>query len=94
MVRLTPQVADRYRALVEQLETSLAETNVDRARAELRALFGSITVVADETEIRLESDLRETQAAMVRAAGGSANNVVAGARYALSLQQFPSASEF
>jgi hypothetical protein len=49
-------------------------------RPELRALFGSIMVFADEAEIRLESDLGETQAALVRAAGGSANNVVAGTR--------------
>lgn len=51
------------------------------ARAELRALFGSIRVVADERELRFEADLHETQAALLRAVGVSANNVVAGARF-------------
>jgi len=64
---------------MDQLDKSLLETDVDRARVELRALFGSINVVADEWEVRLEADLRQTRAALVRAAGGSANNVVAGA---------------
>ena len=49
----------------------------------LRALFGSINVVADEHEIRFEADLRATQLSLLRAAGGSANNVVAGARNAV-----------
>ena len=57
----------------------LKRSDVDMARTELRNLFGSIRVVADEREVRLEADLRETQAALLRAAGTSANNVVAGA---------------
>jgi hypothetical protein len=90
--RLLPEVADRYRALVERLETSLVEADVETARAELRTLFGSIRVVADEWEVRLEADLRETQAALLRAAGGSANNLVAGgcfepySQYVLQIQ--------
>lgn len=32
--RLLPEVADRYRALVERLETSLVETDVETARAQ------------------------------------------------------------
>jgi hypothetical protein len=66
--RLIPEVADHYRNLVGSLETSLAETDVERARGELRTLFGYIRVVADEWEVRLEADLRETQAALLRAA--------------------------
>ena len=57
----------------------MKRSDVDMARTELRNLFGSIRVVADEREVRLEADLRETQAALLRAAGTSANNVVAGA---------------
>lgn len=70
MERLLPQIAERYRALVDRLERSLAETDVDVARAELRTLFGSIRVVADEREVRFEADLRGTQTALVRAVGG------------------------
>lgn len=81
--RLLPQVAERCRALVERAERSLAETDVDMARAELRSLFGSIRVVSDEREVRFEADLRETQTALLRAVGASANNVVAGACYGL-----------
>jgi hypothetical protein len=67
--------------MVEALERSLPEADIEQARADLRALFGSINVVADEQEIRFEADLRATQLSPLRAAGGSANNVVAGARY-------------
>jgi hypothetical protein len=81
--RLFPQVAERYRALVDRLEKSLAESDVDIPRAELRTLLGSIRVVSDEQEVRLESDLRGTQAALLRAVGVSANNVVAGACFGL-----------
>jgi len=77
--RLLPQVVERYRDLVDRLESSLAETDLDMARAELRTLFGSIRVVSDEREGRLEADLRGTQATLLRAVGAAANNVVAGA---------------
>ena len=79
--RLLPQVMERYRALVARLETSLLETDVETARAELRTLFGSIRVVSDEREVRFEADLRQTQAALLQAVGASANNVVAGAGF-------------
>jgi len=59
---------------------------VDMARAELRTLFGSIRVVSDEREVRLEADLRGTQATLLRAVGASANNVVAGARFGTYFQ--------
>jgi site-specific DNA recombinase len=79
--RLVGLVVDRYRVIVEALERSLPEADIEQARAQLRALFGSIKVVADEQEIRFEADLRATQLALLRAAGGSANNVVAGAGF-------------
>jgi hypothetical protein len=63
---------DRYRTVVEALERSLLEADIEQARADLRALFGSIKVVADEREIQFEADLRATQVALLRAAGGSA----------------------
>jgi HAMP domain-containing protein len=78
--RLLTDVADRYRKLVDGLDKSLTETDVGRARAELRALFGSINVVADEWEVRLEAGLRQTQAPLLQVVGATttANNVVAG----------------
>lgn len=79
--RLVGRVMDRYRTMVEALERSLPEADIGQARTDLRALFGSIKVVADEQEIRLEADLRATRLSLPRGAGGSANNVVAGARY-------------
>src|SRR5262249_13580156 len=79
--RLLPQVVERYRGLVDRLESSLAETDLDMARAELRTLFGSVRVVSDEREVRFEADLRGTQATLLRAVGASANNVVAGAGF-------------
>jgi hypothetical protein len=79
--RRVSRVADRYRDLVERIETVSSEEDLSLYRASLRELFGSIKVVADDWEIRFEADLRETQAALLRAAGGSANNVVAGARF-------------
>ena len=54
---------------------------MDMTRAELRTLFGSIRVAADEREVCFEADLRGTQAALLRAVGASANNVVAGAGF-------------
>ena len=65
--RLVGRVMDRYRTMVEALERSLPEADIEQARADLRALFGSIKVLADEQEIRFETDLREDTA--VSAAG-------------------------
>jgi hypothetical protein len=76
---LVGRVMERYRTMVEALDRSLPEADIEQARADLRALFGSIKVVAREQEIRFEADLRATQLALLRAAGGSANNVVTGA---------------
>jgi len=74
---------ERYRAMVETLERALPDVDIEQARADLRALLGSIRVVGDEQGIRFEAELRATQLALLRAAGGSANNVVAGARFRL-----------
>ena len=68
--------------MVERMETA-SDSDLDLYRASLRELFASIKVVADEWEVRFEADFRETQAALLRAAGGSANNVVAGGRFEL-----------
>ena len=84
---------ERYRGLVDLLESSLAETDVDMARAELRTLFGSIRVVSDEREVRFEADLRGTQATLLRAVGASANNVVAPIRERLSSGQYKSGTQ-
>jgi len=83
IVRLVGLVMERYRAMMETLERALPDVHIEQARADLRALFGSIRVVGDEQEIRFEADLRATQLVLLRAAGGSANNVVAGGRFEL-----------
>jgi hypothetical protein len=76
--RLLPQVVERYRGLVDRLEGSMAQIDMDMARTELRTLFGSIRVVADEREVRFETDLRGTQATLLRAVGASANKCGSG----------------
>jgi len=43
----------------------LPEADIEQARADLRALFGSIKVVADEQEIGFEADLRAIQLALL-----------------------------
>jgi hypothetical protein len=68
--RRVSRVVDRYRSTVERIETESSDSDLDLYRASLRELFGSIKVVADEREVRFEADLRETQAALLRAAGG------------------------
>jgi hypothetical protein len=58
---------------------------VEQAQADLRVIFGSITVVGKEREIRFEAELRELRLTLLRGIGGTANNVVAGACFFYSL---------
>ena len=83
--RLVALVMERYRAMVATLECSLPQADVEEARAHLRGMFGSIKVESDEREIRFVADLRDTHLALLKGVGGSANNVVAGARYGHTL---------
>ena len=83
--RLVALVMERYRAMVATLERSLPQADVEEARVHLRGMFGSIKVESDEREIRFVADLRDTHLALLKGVGGSANNVVAGARYGHTL---------
>jgi len=61
--RLVGRIMHRYRTMVEAFERSLPEADIEQARADLRALFGSIEVVADEREIQFGADLCATRVA-------------------------------
>lgn len=87
--RLIPQVADRFLAFVDGLSANVPPEDVDRVRAELRGLHGPITVVATPEEIRFETQKGRVEAAFLRAAGGTANNVVAGACFSSCLLRLP-----
>jgi len=63
-----PRFVDEYRELVATLATTLANVNVDRARAELRKRIGEIRVNATAEEIRLEA-AQGLEAALLRARG-------------------------
>jgi hypothetical protein len=76
--QLLPGLVDEYRALVDDLATSLTTVNVARARAEIRKLVGEIRVDATADEIRLES-ATGLENALVREAGRSQVILVAGA---------------
>lgn len=72
-LRALPAIAYR----LAHAEDELARLQ-STSRAPLRELSGSNRVIGEEQEVRFEADLRETHTAPLRAAGGSANNVVAG----------------
>ena len=78
---LVARVMERYGVMVAALEHSLPASDIEQARAALRGIFGSIKVVSDEREVRLEADLRDTHRALLEGVGVSANNVVAGAGF-------------
>jgi hypothetical protein len=79
-----PRLVDEYRALVDDLATSLQSVNIDRARAEIRELIGEIQLNATADEIRLEAKQGVVDAALLRAAGQRQVLMVAGACFALS----------
>ena len=54
---------------MDQLERTLAAGDVPRAREEIRAQVGTVTVEADEREIRLYSQQGHIEAALLRAVG-------------------------
>src|SRR5882672_6406933 len=58
---VTSALRGRHRTLtVETLERALPDVDIEQARADLRALLGSIRVVGDEQGIRFEAELRAT----------------------------------
>jgi site-specific DNA recombinase len=75
---LLPQLAGEIERAVRELPKALAEGNVDLARQELKGLVGSISVVAEPTEMLLFSENGFVQAALKRAAGRMASIVGSG----------------
>lgn len=72
-------IVDRYRTMVEALERSLPKADIEQARADLRALFGSIRVVGTSRRF----DLRPTceRHSWLCCGLQDPNNLVAGARF-------------
>ena len=69
--RLIPRVADDYREMVANLPKAVKQ-DVDRARASIRQfLGGKIRVEVDEQEARFITEKGRTEAAFLRAVGGS-----------------------
>jgi hypothetical protein len=76
VVDVTPLLGDlpgRAARAVEELEKTLASGDVHRARAQIKAHVGTVTVEADAREIRLYSDQGAMAAALLRTAGGNAS---------------------
>jgi site-specific DNA recombinase len=71
--RLIPRLGEEIERAVRQLPKTLAAGNLDLARQELKALVGSIQVVAEPTEMLLYSETGFVEAALKRAAGGMAS---------------------
>ncbi|MGH9444187.1 MAG: hypothetical protein ACRD3O_00350 [Terriglobia bacterium] len=69
VTRLLADLPARAVRAVEQLEETLAAGDVPRAREEIRQHVGTVTVEADEREIRLYSE-QGVAATLLRAAGG------------------------
>lgn len=80
--RLLADLRARAARAVERLEETLAAGDVPRAREEIKQHVGTVTVEADEREIRLYSE-QGVAAALLRAAAGGvqyASNVGSGGR--------------
>ena len=77
---LIPRLAEEIERAARELPKTLATGNVDRARQELKALLGTIRVVAKPTEMLLFSETGFVEAALKRAAGGMASIVGSGGR--------------
>jgi len=78
--RLLANLPVRAKQSVEHLEETLASGDVTRAREEIRGHVGSVSVDADEREIRLWSDKGEFAAVLLRATGTHTSNCGSGGR--------------
>ena len=70
LTQLFTDLPARAARAVDRLEETLATGDVARAREEIRAHVGTVTVEADEREVRLYSEAG-VAAALARAAGGA-----------------------
>ncbi len=83
VVEITPFLGDlaaRATRAVDELEKTLVLEDVHRARAQIKSVLGTVTVEADEREIRLYSDRGAMAVALLRAAGSSASLCGSGGR--------------
>ena len=69
VTRLLADLPARAGRAVDELEVTLSRGDVARAREEIRRHVGTVTVEADEREIRLYSELGNVAAALLRANG-------------------------
>lgn len=80
VVRLLADLPARAARAVDRLEETLAAGDVACARQEIRTHVGSVTVEADEREIRLYSEQGHIAAALLRAVGSTASLYGSGGR--------------
>ncbi len=80
VTRLLADLPARAERAVEELEGTLSRGDIARAREEIRRHVGTVTVEADEREIRLFSELGHVAAALLRANGTHASLFGSGGR--------------
>ena len=80
ITRLLVDLPARAERAVDELELTLSRGDVARAREAIRRQVGTVTVEADERQIRLFSDLGNVAAALLRANGMHASLFGSGGR--------------
>ena len=75
---LVPGIVDTYLRAVDALADTLARTDVDRAREELRQRIGVIEVEVDAQQVRFRTEAGAIESALQRLAGSQQISVVAG----------------
>ncbi len=83
---LLPRAIELYRQKVVSLGEALAESDIERARSELKDAVGEIRIVTDEAGGAVAEIGLNPACAVVLTGTGVPIGVVAGARYALLLQ--------
>jgi hypothetical protein len=77
---LMADLPKRAKRAVDDLEKTLASGDVPRAREEIRGHVGTVSVDADEREIRIWGDKNEFAAVLLRANGTHTSNCGSGGR--------------
>ena len=80
VTRIVADLPTRAARALDQLEKTLGSGDVSQARQELKKHVGTVTVEADEHEIRLYGDQGQMAAALLRAAGSAASFYGSGGR--------------
>jgi len=87
--RLQPRIVEEHRAFVGELAERLTEVDVHRARATLRRMYGPVRARPEGEVVHLEIESGGLATAVLKAAGSTASNLVAGARSPLYLRPPP-----